>query len=325
MALAEPGSGSYHGSMNAPPRTPEITGDPPPSPRGAVPAVFALLVLIWGTTWFAIRIGLESFPPLFALGVRFCVAGPTLLLIMKFRGDPIPWQPRHQPFFLTLGFLSFIVSFGVVYWGEQYITSGLAAVIFALLPLFTAIAAHLLLKRERFGLIRLLGVMVGLGGIVVINSGDLAQLHPRAPLAALLVTLGPLSTALSTVLSKRRMGEFPILAYAALPITYGGIVDMGLWWVLERDQPLHWTASGIASIAYLALLGSLVTFGGYFWLLRRIEVNRVNLIAYMTPLVALSVGYVFGGEVLTPHMIVGAALVIGGVAIANQAGRLGRS
>jgi drug/metabolite transporter (DMT)-like permease len=286
--------------------------------------VFALLVLIWGTTWLAIRIGLESFPPLFALGLRFCVAGPLLLLIMKFRGDPIPWQPRHQPFFLLLAVLSFVISFGIVYWGEQYITSGMAAVIFALLPLCTAVTAHLMLKREPLGPLRLLGVAVGLAGIVVINSGDLSLIHPLAPLAALLVTLGPIVTAISNVLTKRRMGEFPALAFAAVPITYGGIIDMGLWLVLQRDQPLHWTTPGILSLAYLTLPGTLLTFGGYFWLLRRIEVNRVNLIAYMTPLVALSVGYWVRGEAVTLQTVGGAVLVITGVAIANQAGRRGR-
>jgi drug/metabolite transporter (DMT)-like permease len=301
-----------------------VSGEPPSPPRGAVPGVFALLVLLWGTTWLVIRIGLDYFPPFFALGVRFCVAGPTFLLIMKLRGDPIPWQPRHQPFFATLAFLSFVVSFGIVYWGEQYITSGLAAVIFALLPLFTAIAAHVLLEKERLGPLRILGVAVGLGGIVVINSGDLALIHPKAPLAALLVTLGPISTALSTVLTKRRMGEFPVLAYAAIPMTYGGIVDLGLWWILERDEPLSWSWPGVGSIAYLAFLGSLVTFGGYFWLLKHIEVNRANLIAYVTPLIAVSIGYLVKGETVTLHTVAGAFFVITGVAIANQAGKGGR-
>jgi drug/metabolite transporter (DMT)-like permease len=161
--------------------------------------------------------------------------------------------------------------------------------------------------------------VIGLGGIVVINSADLAQIHPRAPLAALLVTVGPLVTAVSTVLSKRRMGEFPALAFAALPITYAGLIHLGLWGLLERDLPLDWSWPGIASIAYLTVLGSLVTFGGYFWLLRRIEVNRVNLIAYLTPLVALGVGHVAGGETVTLHTLAGAAMVITGVAIANRA------
>jgi drug/metabolite transporter (DMT)-like permease len=287
----------------------------------AVAAVYAFLVLIWGTTWLAIRVGLAHYPPFFSLAARFCLAGPLLLLVMKIRGDPIPWRPRHQPFFLTLALLGFVTSYGLVYWCEQYVTSGLAAVIFALLPIFTAVVSRSVLHQEKLDAARWAGLAAGLAGIVVINSGDLAPMHPRAPLAALLLVLGPLATAFSTVLSKRRMPEFPSLAFAALPITYAGIIHLALWRLLEAGRPLPWSWAGAGSIAYLVVFGSILSFGGYFWLLARIEVNRANLIAYLTPLIALAVGFLFGGEALQLRTLVGAGLVLGGVALATRVRR----
>lgn len=280
--------------------------------------VFATIVLIWGTTWLAIRLGLEHYSPFFSLAARFSFAGPMLILIMALRHEPIPWAWRHQPFFLLIGFLSFIVSFGVVYWSEQYLTSGMAAVIFGIMPLLTGVIAHLLIPAERLGRWKLVGLVVGLLGIVVIHSADLAQIDPKAPLAATVILVSPLATALATVLSKRRVHDFPALALAGIPMTYGAIMQWGLWFVFERDIPLVWSWPGVASIAYLAVFGSLLTFTGYFWLLKRTEVSRLNLIAYFTPLVALSVGVIFADEPLPARVILGALLILCGIAIANR-------
>jgi len=280
--------------------------------------VFASIVLIWGTTWLAIRIGLGHYPPFFSLAVRFSFAGPMLLLIMALRREPIPWALRHQPFFLFIGFLSFIVSFGGVYWSEQYLTSGMAAVIFGIMPLLTGVIAHWLIANERLGKWKLIGLVVGLLGIVVIHSADLAQVDPKAPLAATVILMSPLATAFATVLSKRRVHDFPALALAGIPMTYGAIMQWGLWLVFERHTPLAWSWPGVASIAYLAVFGSLLTFTGYFWLLKRVEVSRLNLIAYFTPLVALSAGVVFANEPLPRRVIWGAMFVLVGIAIANR-------
>jgi len=297
--------------------------NPPPAPvaeagPARIASVYLTLVLVWGTTWMAIRIGLPYLPPFFSLAVRFLIAGPCILLIMKFRGERIPWGLRHQPFFATIGFLSFTVSYGVVYWAEQYITSGLAAVLFAMLPLFTGIVAHYLLqKQEPLARRRLLGLIVGLAGILLINVGDLAQVHPMAPLAGFLVLLGPLATAFSTVLSKRRVANYTPLALAGMPMFYGGLSHVLLWRLLEAGRPIHWTWQAIAATGYLTFVGSVLTFSGYFWLLKRIQVNRVNLISYLSPLVALGVGFL-GGETLSARMLAGCVLVLGGVAVANR-------
>lgn len=301
---------------SAAPPTPAST-----TPRSLLLLVFFALVLIWGSTWYVIRIGLEAYPPFFSLAARFAFAGPALLLIMKLRGDPIPWQPRHQPFFFALGFLSFVTSYGVVYWGEQYVPSGLAAVVFGLFPIFVGVVGHFLLPEERLGWARLGGLALGLGGIAVINSGDLALIHPLAPVATLAIVISPFVSAVANVLTKRAVHDYPILAFSALPMTYGAICHVILWRVFERDVPLHWSWPGVLSIAYLSILGSMITFAGYFWLLKRIAAGRAALVAYLTPLIALAIGALVGGEALTLPILLGTAMVLSGVAIANRAQR----
>jgi len=294
---------------------------PPTTSRAAILFVFFALVLIWGSTWYVIRIGLESYPPFFSLAVRFSVAGPVLLLVMKLRGDPIPWQLRHQPFFLTLGILSFVMSYGIVYWGEQYVPSGLAAVVFGLFPIFVGVIGHFFLPEERLGWARLGGLALGLGGIAVINSGDLAMIHPLAPIATLAIIISPFVSALANVMTKRAVHDYPILAFSALPMTYGAICQIILWRILEADVPIRWSWPGALSIAYLSILGSMITFAGYFWLLKRIAAGRAALVAYLTPLVALTIGALAGGEPLTLSIAIGTAMVLSGVAIANRAQR----
>lgn len=298
----------------------EVQRTAPEAETGAarIASVYLTLVLVWGTTWMAIRISLPYLPPFFSLAVRFLVAGPVILLIMKLRGERIPWDLRHQPFFAGIGFLSFTVSYGVVYWAEQYITSGLAAVLFAVLPLFTGIVAHFLLRRqEPLRRRQLLGLAVGLAGVVVINASDLAQFNPLAPLAGILVLLSPLATAFASVITKRRVGDFTPMALAGMPMLYGGASHVVLWRLFEAGKPIRWSWQALAATGYLTLVGSVLTFWGYFWLMKRIEVTRLNLISYLFPLVALGVGFL-GGETLTPLMLAGCLLVLAGVAVANR-------
>jgi drug/metabolite transporter (DMT)-like permease len=285
------------------------------APSGATQAaVFGILTIIWGTTWLGIKIGLESFPPFFSLALRFGLAGPAFLLIMKLRGVKIPWEPRHQPFFLIIGFLSFVVSYGVVYWSEQYITSGLAAVLFALLPLLTAVFAHYMLHEERLGAGKVAGLAVSLAGIAIIYSEDLRQIHPMAPVAALVMLISPAVTALSGVLSKRRSHEISPLAMAGIPMTYGAIAHTILWLVLERGERIAWTWPGVASVLYLTIFGSVIAFGGYYWLLQHMPVGRLALMAYLTPIVALLLGIFGAHEHMTVRIMIGAVMVMVGVA-----------
>lgn len=290
-------------------------------PGWVVALVYASMVFIWGTTWLVIRIGLEYYPPFFSLGVRFTVAATLLLLIMRVRGDRFPLDARSQGLFAVLSLLTFVISFGIVYWGEQYLSSGLTAIIFALMPLFTCLMAHFTLHEERLRPAMLGGLLISLAGIIVINLADLSLIHPRAPLAAGLMIISPLVVAAASVISKKHLASYPHLAFSAFPMAYAAVVHLILWRVFEADVALAWSWPGVGAIAYLVVLGSIVTFASYYWLLIRVPVSRLNLTAYLTPLIAVVVGITLGGEHLTPMMTVGAVLVLVGVGLAGGLGR----
>jgi drug/metabolite transporter (DMT)-like permease len=275
------------------------------------------MTVVWGSTWLVIKVGLTYYPPSFSVAIRFIIAGPFFLLLLRLRREQIPWQARHQPFFMTIALLSFVISYGCVYWAEQYITSGLASVIFAVMPLLTGVVARFLI-REHLGPLRLVGLILGLAGIGIINSADLSQIHPMAPLAAVVLLASPIAVAFSTVLCKQRSREYSPFALAAFPMIYGGAAHAILWLLFERDRVLEWSWPGVAIVAYLTIFGSILTFGGYYWLLRHIEVGRLNLLAFLTPLVAVTLGVVVADEILTVQMLIGAGIVLVGVALANR-------
>jgi drug/metabolite transporter (DMT)-like permease len=298
------------------PKLPDPFTTAPPSKFWAG-LLFAFMAFVWGSTWLVIKEGLHYYPPSFSIAIRFIIAGPFFLVFMKLRREPIPWNLRHQPFFFLIGLLSFIISYGVVYWSEQYITSGLASIIFAVMPLLTGVVARFLI-REHLGPMRLIGLIIGLAGIAIINSADLSLIHEKAPQAALVLLISPIVVSFSSVLCKQRMRDYSPFAFAAFPMIYGAIGHIILWVLLEQDRVLEWSWPGVAAIAYLTIFGSIITFGGYYWLLRHVEVGRLNLLAFLTPLVAVTMGVLLADEILSVRMLIGAAIVLVGVAMANR-------
>jgi drug/metabolite transporter (DMT)-like permease len=286
--------------------------------RAAVVAVFLLLTLIWGTTWAAIVFSLQGIPPFLGVSLRFLLAGALLVGIALVRGVPLGRSPVERRLWVANGLLSFSASYGLVYWAEQVVPSGLTAVLWATFPLMVAVLAHFALPHERLTLRGVVGVVVGFLGLAVIYSEDLARLGgPRLAFASAVLLLSPLVSAFSNVAIKRWGKGIPPLSLAGPPMLIGGAV-MGLLsaWA-ERGAPVTWGARPVAALLYLAIAGSAVTFSLYYWLLSHTTVVRTSLIAYTTPVVALAIGVLALGEPITARVLAGSLLVVGGVALAT--------
>ena len=152
--------------------------------RGARWAGILAVSFIWGSTWIAIKLGLQSIPPFLSAGMRFALASAILAALSWAAGVPWPREARTHGGLLTLGFLNFVVNYGVVYWGEQYVSSGLTAVLFATYPLFVLLIAHAMIGAERITPRKALGVALGFLGVAVIFRSDLSLEAPRAMLEA---------------------------------------------------------------------------------------------------------------------------------------------
>jgi drug/metabolite transporter (DMT)-like permease len=282
--------------------------------RGAL----LLLTLIWGTTWAAIRLGLEGIPPLTGVALRFGIAGSLLLALVWRLGVRFRWSRAELGLWAVNGLLSFTASYTIVYWAEQHIPSGLAAMLFATYPLLVAVIAHFALPGERLRWSSAGGILLGLVGVAVIFSDDLRLLGgANVREVALVMMLSPLVSALATVAVKRWGAGIHPLSLTAVPMLLTATIVGILAFVFERQATVVFDLRSVGALLYLAVLGSAVTFTVYYWMLARAPATRVALIAYTIPIVAVGVGALVFQEPIRPRVVMGGVLVLFGVAVVN--------
>lgn len=277
------------------------------------------MTLVWGTTWSAITISLRGIPPFTGVALRFALAAALLFVYAWVTREHLsaagPGQRRLRWLHAVL---TFCCSYGVVFWAEQWVPSGLAAVLFATFPLMVAVIAHFVLPDERMTLPVIAGTVIAFAGIAVIFAEDFEVLGGSVvATASLVMLLSPLSGALVSVCVKRwGSGMHPVPFNAVAMALAAGI--MGVFAaVVERERTVALDPGPVAALLYMAIVGTAVTFPLYFWLLEHMEARQVALIGYGTPVVALFVGATFMAEPMTIRTWLGSAMVIIGVAVAS--------
>jgi drug/metabolite transporter (DMT)-like permease len=280
-------------------------------------AALAALILIWGTTWAVIRVGLRGIPPITGVALRFALASAVLLVLVPLFGVKLGRDPYEKRLWWANSFLSFTIPYGVLYWSEQWLPSGLAAVIFATTPLITALAAHFVLPAERLTARAVVGILVGFTGIAVIFSQDFHALGgAQVAKAAAVMLISPLCAALSNVVVKRWGAGVPPLSIAAVPMGITALLMGALALIVESGRPVAFNTTTVLSVVYLAVIGSAIPFTLFFWLLRRQSATSMAMVNYATPILAVALGTFFLNEPFTLRLVVGSALVLAGVAIA---------
>ena len=272
---------------------------------------------IWGSTWLAIKIGLGSMPPFLSAGMRFAIAAGILSALAWAAGVPPPREPRTHAGLLALGFLNFVVNYGVVYWGEQYVSSGLTAVLFATYPLFVLLIAHFAIGAERITARKLAGVALGFAGVGVIFRSDLALDEPRATIAVAVILVSPVASALTSVGIKKWGHDLHPYTLTALPMTYGAVALTVIGLATESPRAIQWSAVSIGALLYLALFGSVIAFVVYYRLLKVVPVSLLALVSYAFPIVAVALGWLVLDEKLSGSTLAGAAMVLVGIALAT--------
>jgi len=278
-------------------------------------ALLALVCLIWGSTWLVIKVGLRDVPPFTGAAVRFVVAGVCMAglvgLFSRREGGGSP--PRGVV--LAQGLFQFALNYGLVYVAETAIPSGLVAVLWSVFPLFVSLAGHFVLKNEILSPAQWFGMLLAFAGVALLFVTDLRAIDLRAVKLGALLLLAPLSVTVSTLLIKYRAAGASSLVLNRDSMLIGAVVLGGIAAVVERDQAPRWTSLAVGSILYLALAGTVMTFGIYLWLLRFVPAYKMSLTAFVTPLIALIVGSALGGEGLSVFTLMGSACVVGGVAL----------
>lgn len=278
--------------------------------------VWLILCGIWGSTWLFIKIGLNDLPPLSFAAIRFVIAAAILWVIVLFRRLRVPRSGKELLLLAGTGVLGFTVNYGLIFWGEQYISSGLAALLQSTIPAFGLLFAHLHLPAERMTPAKVLGVVLGVLGVGVIFSNQLSLAGPRAFAGSVAIVISAAGAAYSNVLIKSYGGKIEPTIIAATQMSFGliPILLIGLIW---EGNPLNfrWTGMAMVSLLYLAIIGSVIAFILYYWLVQHMDVTKSMLIALVTPVTAVVLGMIVLGEQMDWRTVAGGVLVLSGIAL----------
>ncbi|GJQ61767.1 MAG: hypothetical protein SCALA702_08200 [Melioribacteraceae bacterium] len=285
-----------------------------------IAAGYILICLLWGSTWLFIKMGLDSLSPMFSAGIRFLLASVFIYTLMKIRKVAIVKGKTAVILYFVIGIFSFGVPFYLVYWAEQQIASGLASVLFAAFPFFVLITSRLMLPGHKFDLYKLSGIIIGFSGILVIFSKNI-NINLDQDFYAMIAVLGSaFIQGIVAVTVKKYGAELNPLSMNFFPTIIAGVFLTLSGFLIEDFSVLVFDTNAIISLLYLGLFGTVFTFTTYYWLLKRINVVLLSLSAFITPVVALVLGWIVLGEVFSSSDLAGASLVLAGILLANMTG-----
>jgi drug/metabolite transporter (DMT)-like permease len=274
---------------------------------------FAACAFIWGTTWLAIKIGYGGLDPVWGASLRFFIASLLLIPFIVARGLPPPLGARQVGVVVFVGLTMFWLDYGLIYWGEQFVPSGLTAVLFATMPLFVALFSGLLIPTEGITKRHALGMGAAFLGLVLVFQ---QELHVTGSLAGMIaIVLSAVAAAASSVVVRRWGKDLPAITLNASAMMIGGIALFASSLALGEHPALPRSTRSWLSLLYLVVLGSIVSFLLYWGLLKSWSANRASLIPIVTPVIALTSGLLVG-ERLGALQWLGSAIVLAGVASA---------
>ncbi|MGH9510372.1 MAG: EamA family transporter [Terriglobales bacterium] len=291
--------------------------------RFRVILAFGLVYVLWGSTYLGIRIAIDDIPPATLAGVRFLIAGVVMLAVCAATGRRIALTRRD---FLRVGSVGVLLLTGgnvLVCWSEQYVASGLAALIVAFVPIWVVVIEALILRHERLSGRGLFGLGLGIGGLLVLLWPRLqaGTLGGRMELiGALALVLASLSWATGSVSSRRWKLEVDVFVSTAWQMVIAGVVDLALGFALGETGRIQWTIKGIGATAYLIVAGSWVGHTAYIWLLNHVPTQKVATYAYVNPVVAVFLGWLVLQERVDGYIIAGASIILAAVALVNTSG-----
>jgi drug/metabolite transporter (DMT)-like permease len=274
---------------------------------------FAIIYFVWGSTYLAIRVGVLEMPPLLMAAIRFLVAGVLLYGWTFWRGERAP-SARQWASISLLAFLIFAVDYGLVFWAEQRVPSGVTAIMMATISAFMALAEIIFLRTQRLTLRLSLALLIGLGGVAVLVSRSLhLGGEPIDPVGAVALIIGAIAWAVASVFALTQpLPDSKSMSSGAQMLVGGVMLALTSFALGEfKDfHPLAVSASAWFALLYLIVPGSIIAYTAYVWLLHHESPTRVGTYAYVNPVVAVLVGYSLGGETLDLRTILGALFVL---------------
>lgn len=291
-------------------------------PKAYIIAAFAGLYIIWGSTYLAIFIAIQTIPTFFLVAIRFIIAGIILLSYSLIKGEKLP--PAKSIFHIGIGGLfMLLIGNGALSWAEQYIPSGLSAIIVASVSLWFVVLDKRQWNYYFTNKLVVIGILVGFAGVFLLFSGKGSVNilgDPMQLIAFLVLIVGNISWVIGSLYFKYKKVEGSTTMKAALQMLIAGIV--GLLVALLKQEHHHFSIADISlhswmAVAYLVVMGSLVGYMSYIWLLGVRHPAIVGTYAYVNPIVAVLLGYIILGEAITLHQVFALIIILVGVLLVN--------
>jgi drug/metabolite transporter (DMT)-like permease len=274
---------------------------------------FAIIYFVWGSTFLAIRIGVGEVPPLLFAAMRFLTAGLVLYGWMIARGEPSP-NRREWMSVCLLALLIFVIDYGLLFWAEQRVPSGAAAVMMATIPVFIALAEIFFLRTQRLTVRLILALLIGIGGVAVLMSRSLnLGGAPIDTAGAVALIVGSMSWSIAAVLTRKLELPASKVMSSGAQMLAGGVMlalTAGALGEFHNFHPSAVSRGAWFSLLYLIVAGSLIGFTAYVWLIHHESPTKVGTYAYVNPVVAVVLGYFLGGESLGLRTILGTLFVL---------------
>ena len=291
-------------------------------PKWQILLAFGIIYFVWGSTFLAIRIGVREVPPFLLAGMRFLAAGVLLCAWMRLKGTPFPTR-REWISATCLAALIFVLDYGSLFWAERRIPSGIAAVLLATIPVFMTLSEIIFLRTQRLTIRLVLALTIGIGGVAVLMNRSLSFGEvpiDRAGAAALMIASITWSVA-SALTRKLALPTSKAMSSGAQMLAGGVLLFLtaGMFSEFRGFHPLTVSREAWGALVYLIVAGSIVAFTAYVWLLHHESPTKVGTYAYVNPVVAVALGYFFGGEVVGPRTLMGTLLVLVSVVVITTA------
>ena len=288
-------------------------------PPLAVSSGFVLLILLWGSTWGAIKVGVEDVPPFVFAFDRAVAVSLVLTALALVRRLPFPRDRRVLAAAAAVGIINTGSSWAVIFWSEQYVPSGLVSVFGASAPIWTAFLAHFLVRGDRLSGAKVIGLALGLAGIALLVGAPDASERPEALVATVLLSLMPLTWAAGTILQARELSRGSPIPLVAVG-TWAGTLFLVPFALAQAGAPARWTGEALVAFVYLVVFGSCVGLVLFLWLTRKLRPTTIMLNQVIIPAEAITIGSLALGESVTWRMLAGAVLVASAVLLNGLAG-----
>ncbi len=279
---------------------------------------YALLSIIWGTTWYALKVSLnEGMVPSYAVGIRFLFGGLIFWIIMLIRREKLPLNKRALSIYLQFGLFNFGISYVLTYWGTQYVYSNLASILWASFPIITSVMAHFYLPSERLNKKKSISLLLGIIGTVLIISQSENLGGHNVVIGVIVILLAVLVASWPNAYLKKYKNEVNTFQLNAMSQSIGGIFLFTFAILTEPGPAMIWTKTNLFATAYLIVFGSVITFSLYYWLFSYLSLSQITYVAFFPPILAIIIGWIFLGEQLSFLILFGASLIIFGALLVN--------